>query len=449
MTEKAQLDFIWEQIKKRAEELIVYYSFKAFIEPLAPVDIIGKRLVLKADSELAAGTIVKSLSDPLREAISSIDVGLNDFKIIVEGSDEFTLSDDEDQLDGSIEEMHIDSKFTFDSFVVGPSNKFVFAAAKAVAENPGVSFNPLYIYGGPGLGKTHLMQAIANDVKLKKPSLKVLYTTCEKFLNEFIDNMVLSKSGSRDRDARFRAHYRSVDVLIIDDIQFLANKVAVQEAFFHTFNSLKDNNKQIVISSDCPPKDIAKLEERLRTRFEGGLIVDVQPPDIETKIAILKKKALDKKYILPEDVLEFLAKDSGNDVRTLEGRLNKVLFASKLHEEPISITLARLALNESVSEEKEAVTADVIINSACSYFQVSREDVLGKNKKAEIVKARQICTYLLCEMLTLPLISIGKIMGGRDHATVIYSRDKVAELIKVNDSMAKAVNDVKSMILKQ
>lgn len=449
MTEKAQLDFIWKQIKERAQDLIVYYSFITFIDPLIPVDIINRRIILKAGSELAAGTIMKSHYDKLKEAITSVNVGLNDFKIIVDGSDEFTMEDATQLPEDTFEPTPIDAKFTFDSFVVGPSNKFVFAAAKAVAENPGISFNPLFIYGGTGLGKTHLMQAIANDIKLKKPSLKVLYTTCEKFLNEFIDNMVLSKNGARERDARFRAHYRNVDVLIIDDIQFLAKKLAVQEAFFHTFNELFSQQKQIVISSDCPPKEIAALEERLRTRFEGGLIVDVQPPDIETKIAILKRKALDKKCVIAEDVLEFLAKDSGNDVRTLEGRLTKVLFASKLHEEPISVELAKLALYESVAEEKEDVTTDTVIDSTCSYFNISKNDILGKNKRAEIVKARQICTYLMCEMLTIPLTNIGKTMGGRDHATVIYSRNKVAELVKVNDSIAKAVNDIKSMILKQ
>lgn len=448
MTEKAQLDFIWNKIKTRAKELIVFYSFNAFIEPLEPVDIVGKKIVLKAQSELAAATIMKSNAEKLREAICGENFGLNDFKLIVDGSEEYSLEDDEETINDGYEEIRIDPKYTFDSFVVGTSNKFVFAAAKAVAENPGTSFNPLYVYGGPGLGKTHLLQAICNDIQSKKPSLKVLYTTCEKFLNEFIDNMFL-KGGGRDRDARFRAHYRNVDVLIIDDIQFLAKKVAVQEAFFHTFNALKDNNKQIVISSDVPPKEIATLEERLVTRFEGGLIVDVQPPDLETKIAILKKKAFDKKYVLPDEVLEFLAKNSGNDVRTLEGRLNRVLFASKLHEQSINVELARLALNESVSEEKETVTADAVIDTTCSYFNIKKEDLLGKNKKAEIVKARQICTFLLCDMLTIPLITIGKTMGGRDHATVIYSRDKVAELIKQNTILAQQVEDIRSMILKQ
>lgn len=451
MTEKAQLESIWKQIKEKAVTLVdSYISYSTFIDPLVPVEIEGKRIILKSNTELSARAITNKLADKLREAVESVGMGLNDFKIIVDGSAEYTLNDDEEEAVDDFEPVHIDSKYTFDSFVVGSGNKFVYAAAKAVAEAPGESFNPLFIYGGTGLGKTHLMQAIANETQITKPSLKVLYTTCEKFLNEFIDNMVISKNN-RERDAKFRSRYRNVDILIIDDIQFLAKKVAVQEAFFHTFNELYNQNKQIVISSDRPPKEIATLEDRLRTRFEGGLIVDVQPPDLETKIAILKRKALDKKCVIADDILEYLARDSGNDVRTLEGRLTKVLFASKLHEEPISIELVKTALNEAVSEsdEKEAITAETIIKTTCDYFSVSEADVLGKNKKAEIVKARQVCAYLLCEMMSLPLIAIGQTLGGRDHATVIYSRNKIANEIKSNDAMAKKVDDIKSSILKQ
>jgi len=451
MTEKAQLEAIWKQIKEKAAAIVdSYISYSTFIEPLIPVEIEGKRLILKSNTELSARAVTNKLADKLREAIESVGMGLNDFKIIVDGSTEFALNAEDDEEEDPFEPVHIDSKYTFDSFVVGSGNKFVYAAARAVAEAPGESFNPLFIYGGTGLGKTHLMQAIANEIMIKKPSLKVLYTTCEKFLNEFIDNMVISKNN-RERDAKFRSRYRNVDILIIDDIQFLAKKVAVQEAFFHTFNELYSQNKQIVISSDRPPKEIATLEDRLRTRFEGGLIVDVQPPDLETKIAILKRKALDKKCVIADDILEYLARDSGNDVRTLEGRLTKVLFASKLHEEPISIELVKMALNESVSEsdEKEAVNAETIIKITCDYFAVSQADVIGKNKKAEIVKARQVCAYLLCEMMSLPLIAIGQILGGRDHATIIYSRNKIANAIKSNDAIAKEVDDIKSSILKQ
>ncbi|MBO7736946.1 MAG: chromosomal replication initiator protein DnaA [Clostridia bacterium] len=446
MTEKTQIDFLWKKISEKAQKLIPQMTYSAYVEPIVPVDIVSRKIVLRTVSEMGADILMKKYADQLKEAVVQSGAGLNGFMFVVEGSEVYTLEAAQAE-DDHFEPLPIDKRFTFDSFVPGPSNKFVFAAAKAVAENPGVAFNPLFIYGSTGLGKTHLMHAIANEIREKKPSLKVLYTTCEKFLNEVIDNMV-TKNGGRDKDALFRAHYRNADVLLVDDIQFISKKIAVQEAFFHTFNELFAQNKQIIISSDRSPKEIAALEDRLRTRFEGGLTADIQPPDLETKIAILKRKALEKKCVLPEEVLEFLAKDSGTDVRTLEGRLTKLLFASKLHEEPISLKLARLALNESVPEESETVTPEAIIKSVCSYYKVTKTELLGKHKKQEVVRARQICAYLMCEMLSLPLVNVGKLLS-RDHATIIHSRNKIGEYIKVNDRIAKDVDDIKNIVLKQ
>ncbi len=444
----AQFDILWNKIRERAKTLVTPIAYSTFIEDLVPVDVVGKKIVLQAESELAAGTITKKHLDKLREAVATADVGLNDVAIVVEGSEEYSLHETPDALEDP--PLVLDKRYTFESFVVGNSNKFVFAAAKSVAEAPGENFNPLYIYGGTGLGKTHLMQAIANDISTKKPSLKVIYTTSEKFLNEYVDSMYAKKGAGRDNESRFRNRYRGVDVLLIDDIQFWAGKYGVQEAFFHAFNELFSQHKQIVISSDCPAKELTTLEERLRTRFEGGLIADIQPPDMETKIAILKRKALEKKYIVPDDVLAFLVKNSDNNVRTLEGRLNTVIFASKLHEEPISLKLAALALQESINtDEQEEVTPEAIIRATCSYYNVTESDLLGKNKRQDIVRARQICTFLMCDMLALPLVTIGKIMGGRDHSTIIYARDKVSELMRVNDKVLKGVNDVKSAVLKQ
>ncbi len=449
MAEKAQFEFLWDKIRDRAEQLIKPIAFETFIKSLVPVDVVNKKIVLQANTELAAKQIYKSHADKLREAIVSSEVGLNDFVIVVEGSEEYTLREEADALEEA-DPVVLDKRYTFDSFVVGSSNKFVYAAAKSVAEAPGENFNPLYIYGGTGLGKTHLMQAIANEILSRRPTMKVLYTTSEKFLNEYVDSMYSKKSSARDNEARFRNRYRNVDVLLIDDIQFWAGKYGVQEAFFHTFNELSSQHKQIVISSDCPAKELSTLEERLRTRFEGGLIADIQPPDPETKIAILKRKALDKIYVVPDDVLAFLVKDSDNNVRTLEGRLNTVIFASKLHEEPITVSLAAMALQESINTgEQETVTPEAIIRSTCSYYSVTKEDLIGKNKRQELVRARQVCTYLMCEMLSMPLVTIGKEMGGRDHTTIIYSRDKIAELMRVNDRVAKDVNDIKSIVLKQ
>ncbi len=448
MAEKTQFELLWNKIKGRAEKLVNPVTYSAYIEGLEPVDVINKKIVLRASTDMVAGVAMKN-AEKLREAIVSAEIGLADFAIVVEGSEIYTLDEISEYSDTP--DVVLDKRFTFDSFVVGNSNKFVYAAAKSVAENPGgEGFNPLYIYGGTGLGKTHLMQAIANELAQKKPSHKVIYTTSEKFLNEYVDSMYAKKGAGRDEESRFRNKYRSVDVLLIDDIQFWAGKYGVQEAFFHTFNELFGQHKQIVISSDCPAKDLTTLEERLRTRFEGGLIADIQPPDSETKVAILKRKALEKKYIVPDDVLAFLVKNSDNNVRTLEGRLNTVIFASKLHEEPISLKLAATALQEAINVEESAeVTPEAIIRATCTHFNVTKQALLGKNKKQELVRARQICTYLMCDMLALPLVAIGKEMGGKDHATVIYSRDKVAELMRVSDGILKDVNDIKSAVLKQ
>ena len=442
-----QFDFLWNTIRERAKTLVNPISYSTFIENLVPVDVVNKKIVLQAESELAAKTITKNHMDKLREAVASAGVGLNGVIIVVEGSEEFTLRETPDVLEET--GVRLDPRFTFDSYVVGTSNKFVFAAAKSVAEAPGENFNPLYIYGGTGLGKTHLMQAIANEIMQKKPSLKVIYTTSEKFLNEYVDSMYAKKGSGRDNETRFRNRYRNVDVLLIDDIQFWANKYGVQEAFFHAFNELFSQHKQIVISSDCPAKELTTLEERLRTRFEGGLIADIQPPDIETKIAILKRKALEKRYVVPDGVLAFLVKNSDNNVRTLEGRLNTVIFASKLHEEPISLKLAAAALQESINtDEQEEITPEAIIRATCTFFNITQNDLLGKNKRQEIVRARQVCAYLMCDMLALPLVSVGQILR-RDHTTVGYSRDKIAELMRVNDKVHKEVEDVRSAVLKQ
>lgn len=444
MAEFSQLQFIWKQISERLENLISPISYNTYIKTLEPVDILGRILVLKATTPLGANTIMKKHAEKIRDAMSKCDLGVKDFRLVVDGSEEYSLDQEEDASD-NFQISPINKNFTFDSFVAGANSKFVYAAAKAVAEAPGETFNPLFIYGESGLGKTHLMHAIANEIMRLYPEKKVLYTTCENFLNEFIDSIAQKSS------AKFRFHYRNVDVLMIDDVQFLRNKTQVQEEFFHTFNELSAQNKQIVLTSDRPPKEIATLEERLRTRFEGGMIADIQPPDPETKIAILKKKAEDKKYIIADDVLEFLARDSGHDVRTLEGRLTKVIFASKLHEEPITLALAKKALNESVSEseEQEDITPDAIVNAVCTYFKQKREDLIGKGKRADLVKARQICAYLLCDMLSLPLVAIGHILGGRDHTTIMYARDKMEKLASLNDRIAKEIDDIKNIVLKK
>lgn len=449
MAEKANFDFIYNPIKEKMHEIISYINYTTYIEKLVPVDIDGRFIVLETPTESFAKYISGTLAEKMREAIIKADVGITDFRLKVEGSDGFAYNAPTEE--NYAPPTNLNKKFTFDSFVVGKNNEFVYAAAQSVANDPAGTYNPLFIYGGTGLGKTHLIQAIANKIVEEKPELKVVYVTSEQFVNEIIDTMFTGRGpDAREKSNKLRQYYRNADVLIIDDIQIIENKKAVQEEFFHTFNELVSKGRQIVITSDQPPQKLDALEERLRTRFAGGLLFDILPPNFETKIAILKRKALEKKCIVPEDVLTFLAQDSGDDVRTLEGRLTKVIFASKLHEEPISIALARSALSEAVSEGgKEEITSSSIINAVTTYYHIAKTDLLGKSKKKEIVIPRQICCYLMCELLSLPLIAIGKELGGRDHTTILYSRDKVDEMCRVNDKIAKDVDDIKNIILKK
>ena len=444
-------EIIWDRALKQLKVSVSTIAYATYIEQLKPIDIVGSKLILSTKSELFASEVAKRLIDKIREALAMSGTGVTDIKLYVEGSNEDYLARKGVALpDSEIDSTPINPKYTFDTFVVGPSNRYLYAAAKAVAENPSDSYNPLFIYGGAGLGKTHIMHAIANYIKQNNPLKNVLYATCEKFTSDLITTIRQGKAYSQE-GMDFRNKYRNVDVLIIDDVQFLAKKQSTQEEFFHTFNELYSQNKQIVLSADCHPKEIELLSERLKTRFEGGLMAQVLPPDIETKIAILQKKAEMRKYILSLDVALYLAENSDNDVRSLEGMLNKVIFASMLHEEPITIDLAKEALSECVPAggEKEALTAESIIDSVCDFYKIQRSDLLGKKKTKDVVEPRQICAYLMTELLSIPLVTVGQELGGRDHTTVIHARDKIAELIKENTRVETEIKDLKNMILKK
>ena len=444
-------EIIWERALKQLKVSVSTIAYATYIEQLKPIDIVGSKLILSTKSELFASEVAKRLIDKIREALAMSGSGVTDIKLYVEGSNEDYLARKGVALpDSEIDSTPINPKYTFDTFVVGPSNRYLYAAAKAVAENPSDSYNPLFIYGGAGLGKTHIMHAIANYIKQNNPLKNVLYATCEKFTSDLITTIRQGKAYSQE-GMDFRNKYRNVDVLIIDDVQFLTKKQSTQEEFFHTFNELYSQNKQIVLSADCHPKEIELLSERLKTRFEGGLMAQVLPPDIETKIAILQKKAEMRKYILSLDVALYLAENSDNDVRSLEGMLNKVIFASMLHEEPITIDLAKEALSECVPAggEKEALTAESIIDSVCDFYKIQRSDLLGKKKTKDVVEPRQICAYLMTELLSIPLVTVGQALGGRDHTTVIHARDKIAELIKENTRVETEIKDLKNMILKK
>ena len=444
-------ELIWERALKHLKVSVSTIAYSTYIEQLKPVDLIGSKLILSTKSELFASEVARRLVDKIREALKLVGTGVTDIKLYVEGSTEDYLArKGVAPVQSDIDSTPINPKYTFDTFVVGSSNRYLYAAAKAVAENPADSYNPLFIYGGAGLGKTHIMHAIANYIKQNNPLKTVLYATCEKFTSDLIMTIRQGKAYSQE-GMNFRNKYRNVDVLIIDDVQFLAKKQSTQEEFFHTFNELYSQNKQIVLSADCHPKEIELLSDRLKTRFEGGLMAQVLPPDIETKIAILQKKAELRKYILSLDVALYLAEISDNDVRSLEGMLNKVIFASMLHEEPITLELAKEALNESAPSdgEKEVLTTDSIIDAVCNFYKIQRSDLLGKKKTKEVVEPRQICAYLMTELLSIPLVTIGQALGGRDHTTVIHARDKISELIKENTRVNTEIKDLKNMILKK
>ncbi len=445
-------EIIWKNALPELENSISTAHYRTFIKSLEPIDLVGSTLVLLTKAEVFAKTIRTNLQSKILEVLIKLNTGVTDIHIFQGSSkNEYLESKEETFSDNTIklESSPIDPKYTFESFVVGGSNRYLYAAAKAVAEAPGESYNPLFIYGASGLGKTHIMQAIANHINKTMPKKRVLYSTCEKFTTELITNIKTGKAYSQEGEI-FRNKYRNVDVLIIDDVQFLARKETTQEEFFNTFNALYGENKQIVLSADCEPSKIERLDERLRTRFEGGLKAQVLAPDIETKVAILQKKAEYKKFILPLDVAMFMAENSDDNVRSLEGMLNRVIFFSTLHEQPITLSLATEALKDSVkTENKESISASKIIETVCSYYKISKADLKSKKRNKELVEPRQICAYLMTELMTIPLVTIGEELGGKNYTTIIHSRDKIIELIKFSDRISTAVNDIKNLVLKK
>ena len=438
-------DILWNDILSKVENNVTMLVYDTYFKQVKPVDIKDETFILSVPSQTVADVITGRYSDLLVSAIKETNSGAKNFSLTIVGQEGTIFSSQDDDEDLS---SPIDPNYTFDNFVVGESNRYLYAAAKAVSSNPGSTYNPLYIYGDTGLGKTHIMHAIANEIKEKNPEIKILYATCEKFTTDLISRIKTGQAYAGGQN--FRDKYRKVDVLIIDDIQFLAKKQTTQEEFFHTFNELYSQNKQIILSSDCRPSEIETLAERLRTRFEGGLMAQVIAPDIETKIAILQKKAENKKAIISYEVANFIAEHSNNDIRSLEGLLNKVIFASLLHEKPIDLDLAMLTLKQtSTVDSSETLTADDIIQEVCKFFNISKADITGKRRNKEIAEPRMICAYLMTDMLSLPLVAIGKSLGGRDYTTIIHARDTIAERIKQSTKTATQVNDIKNLILKK
>lgn len=443
-------EIIWKNTLPEIEKLLSTFTYEKYIKELKPIDLYEKTLVLMTKSQVNADFInLDTVMPKLLIALERAKVEVNDIELFVGTNPEQYTSHKAENGDSKLESLPIDPNYTFDNFVVGNSNRYLYAAAKAVAEDPGNNYNPLFIYGSSGLGKTHIMHSIANYINKHQPKKRVLYATCEKFMTDLIENIRSGKAYSQE-GKNVRNKYRNVDVLIVDDVQFLSKKQSTQEEFFHTFNELYGANKQIVLSADCEPKEIELLDERLRTRFEGGLKAQVLPPDIETKIAIVQKKAELKKQIIGLDVATFIAENSDDNVRSLEGMLNKVLFSALLHEQQPNLQLAMDALKDSAQVDvKETITTSMIIDTVCSYFKIKKSDLTGKKRNKELVEPRQICAYLMTELMSIPLVTIGQALGGKNYATIIHSRDKVSELIRISDAYATQVNDIKNLILKK
>ena len=439
---------VWAEALEKLQKTVSTISYDLWVKSLEPIDFKDNILYLSTTSEQAKNRIMAILKGDIHVALTSCCDDIKDFIVLdpVERDEynknkEIKVQTENSKFPGVNNFNH---KYTFDNFIVGNSNKYVYAACKGVAESPFSRINPLFIYGGVGLGKTHLLHAVGNYINKNNPDLKVMYCTCEKFINDYVKSL----QGSFNAKNSFKEKYRNLDVLIIDDIQFISKAESTQEEFFHTFNDLYENGKQIIIASDRPPREIATLQERLRSRFSMGLIQDIQSPDYETRLAILMKKAQEENYVVADEVQEYLAEHFDTNIREMEGILSKVWFYA-------SLTCKKVATMEDVKEalkdhdfsDKQNLTADRIIDCVCKYFSVKREDLLGKKKNKEIVEPRQICMYTICTLLDMPLLSIGQLFD-RDHTTVIHARDKISQVIEENQRIKIAVNDIRAMATK-
>ena len=452
----------WPEIIEhlRVEHELSNVSFNTWIQPLKVYDVIDNTVFILVNMNASVEYIEKKYLLPLKVCIAEI-TGI-EYEVVFISEDDDKINEIQNmaieatqkkRTKSAAEKAGLNPKYTFDTFVVGGNNNFAHAASLAVAESPGEVYNPLFLYGGVGLGKTHLMHSIAHFILDKNPKKNVLYVTSETFTNELIEALKNGKTaGNESAMSKFRDKYRNNDVLLIDDIQFIIGKESTQEEFFHTFNHQHTSGKQIIISSDKPPKDIETLEARLRTRFEWGLIADISSPDYETRMAILQKKIeLDhlEKYNIPLDVLDYIATNIKTNIRELEGSLNKLIALYKLNhtQAPIDITLAAEALKDIISSEnRREVTPELILDIVSDHFGISIADLKSNKRNAEIAIPRQICMYLIRNMTDTALKGIGVILGGKDHSTIKYGAEKIASEINTDETLANTINIIKKKI---
>ncbi len=446
-----QLAETWEKVLKILKvEIMSEVSYNTWILGLKPIGMRNGVFMISVPNELTLDIINQRYMLLFKESIKHVLNQDVDVQCMV-GEPESDDSKSEEEMQKDVIKPaaeafgSLNSKYTFDSFVIGNSNRFAHAASVAVAESPANAYNPLFLYGGVGLGKTHLMHAIGHHIQANNPKAKVVYVSSEKFTNELINSI------RYDKNLDFRNKYRNVDVLLVDDIQFIAGKESTQEEFFHTFNELYEARKQIIISSDRPPNEIPTLEDRLRTRFAWGLQADIQAPDFETRIAILKKKAEIEKYVVSSDVMVYIATKIKSNIRELEGALTRVMaYSSLTNNKNITVDLAAEALKDIISSSQtRSITIDLIQDVVANYYNLSVQELKSQRRTRNVAYPRQIAMYLSRKLTDMSLPKIGDEFGGRDHTTVIHAYEKISTALKSDDSLASAIRIITKKVNSQ
>lgn len=447
---------LWTNVLAAIRNSVSQITYDTWLKKINPVKIENKTLILATALDKTKEFVTYNFMDKILNALGSVNSYVDNVEILTfdeEAHKAKVLIKEQPKPHEVevIEEPRIDNDkfnkdFTFDNFVVGEFNEIVFAAAKGVVEDPGSKINPLFIYGGVGLGKTHIIHAIANKIIENNPNVKIQYSTTDRFISDFIDS--INKSKDNELIKEFRKKYRNVDILMLDDIQFLNGKSATQETLFHIFNDLMQEHKQIIFTSDRHPKELSQIEERMRSRFLSGLTLDIGYPDLETRIAILQKKVYQKKYCIKSEILEFIAEKIDTNVRELEGALNKVAYTCTLTNREPTIEIVNQILKDEIDSKSGPLTMELITGVVSEYFSVPVEDIMSAKRSKNIAEARQMAIYIISELMSAPLTSIGEYLGGRDHTTIIHSRDKISALIKDNTVYKKYAGDIIERIRK-
>jgi len=435
-----QLNEIWNRTLELLKDEMTDISYNTWILTIEPISIDSNSITLGVPADFQKGILESRYSFLIKNSLRQI--AHKEYNICFSIPSQLQSKPAVQEYSEDTSSLFLNPKYTFDTFVIGNGNRFAHAASLAVAEAPAKAYNPLFLYGGVGLGKTHLMHAIGHFVLSQNPALKVLYVSSEKFTNELINAIKDSKNEE------FRYKYRNIDVLLIDDIQFIVGKERTQEEFFHTFNALYEANKQIIISSDKPPKDIITLEERLRSRFEWGLIADIAPPDLETRIAILRKKAQLENLDVPNDVMVFIADKVASNIRELEGALNRVIAYSTLTENIINVDMAAEALKDMLNNSKTVVINSKTIQEAVSrYYHLKTDELKSQRRSRDVSFPRQIAMHLCRDMTDMSLPKIGDEFGGRDHTTVMHACEKIKKDMENSSELRKTIEDIRKNIM--